>query len=389
MFFQREMATELIQAARDYPVVTVIGPRQSGKTTLVRQIFTHLGYANLESPEVRAFALSDPKKFLRQYPQGVILDEIQQAPELLSYIQVLSDETPQKGQFILTGSHQLSLHQAISQSLAGRTAVLTLLPMTINELIQAKHDMDIDNFILYGGYPRVYADKLNPAKNYGHYFQTYIERDVRQLINIKDMALFEKFVGLCAGRVGGILNKESLSNDVGVTNKTITEWLSILQASFIITLLPPYFENFGKRMIKSPKLYFNDVGLAAYLLGIETVQQLSRDPLRGGLVENLVILDLIKTRLNMGLSPWLYYYRDNHQNEVDVIFKQGAFLTPIEIKSSETFNAKFLKGLHFYKKLVGDKMHRGFMVYAGQTTQEIGDINVINFKHAARIVQKI
>lgn len=281
----------------------------------------------------------------------------------------------------------MALHEAVSQSLAGRTAILNLFPMTINELIAVGYNYDnIDLYLLNGGYPRIYADNLNPTKAYRNYFQTYIERDVRQLINIKDMQLFQKFVVLCAGRIGSILNKESLGNDLGLSNKTISAWLSILQASFIIFFLPPYFKNFGKRVIKSAKLYFNDVGLASYLLGIENITQLSRDPLRGFLVENLVILDLMKNRLNKGLDPQLYYYKDNHKNEIDVIFKQAQHLIPIEIKAAETFNRNFLKGLNFYKNLVGDTMPHGFVVYAGEYEQQIHDITVLNYKNAAKIV---
>lgn len=386
MFFEREMANEIIQSAKDYPVVTIMGPRQSGKTTLVRAIFPEYTYINLEDPAVREFANTDPKKFLNGHAKGLILDEIQQVPQLLSYIQVIVDESKQHGKFILTGSHQLALHEAVSQSLAGRTAILNLFPMTINELIAAGYDYnDIDLYLLNGGYPRIYVDNLNPTKAYRNYFQTYIERDVRRLINIKDMQLFQKFVVLCAGRIGSILNKESLGNDLGISNKTIGVWLSILQASFIIFFLPPYFENFGKRITKSAKLYFNDVGLASYLLGIENITQIARDPLRGFLVENLVILDLMKSRLNKGLDPQLYYYRDNHKNEIDVIFKQAQHLIPIEIKAAETFNRNFLTGVNFYKNLVGERMPHGFVVYAGKHEQEINDISILNYKNIAKI----
>lgn len=388
MIFKREIENEVKSAANDYPVVTIIGPRQSGKTTLVRKAFPKKAYVNLEAPDIREFAAADPRGFLNQFNDGVILDEIQRIPQLLSYIQVIVDEHKEHGKFILTGSHQLVLHQAISQSLAGRTAILTLLPMTINELLQAGFNFSLETYLLKGGFPRIYADNLEPVKAYRNYFQTYVERDVRQIINIKDMQMFQRFIKLCAGRVGTVLNKDSLSNDLGVSAHTISQWLSILEASFIIFLLPPYFENFGKRVIKSAKLYFTDVGLATYLLGIENLTQLARDPLRGFLAENLVILELMKTRLNRGLDPQLYYYRDNHQNEVDIIFKTSQYLIPIEIKASQTFNQSFLKNLTFYQKLVGERMQNGYLIYAGEYEQQIGNINILNYKNAATGVFK-
>lgn len=314
------------------------------------------------------------------------MDEIQQVPKLLSYIQVIVDQDKKCGQYILTGSHQLMLHDAISQSLAGRTALLTLFPMTVSELLNADVKLELDEYLLNGFFPRVWADKLNPTKAYRNYFQTYIERDVRQISNIKDISQFQRFVKLCAGRIGQVLNKEGIGNELGISGNTINQWLSILEASFIIFLLPPYFENFGKRMIKSPKLYFTDPGLACYLLGIENVSQVSRDPLRGFLAENLVILELIKARLNIGLDPQLYYYRDNHQNEVDAIYKVANNLIPIEIKASVTFNSGFLRGLNFYQNLADNRVNKKYLVYAGEYEQQINNIHVINFRNTHKII---
>lgn len=384
--FKRSMQKELKAAAREYPVVTVTGPRQAGKTTLVRETFPNKAYVNLEAIDIRVFAETDPRGFLTQYPNGAIFDEIQRVPDLLSYIQVIVDESKQPGMFILTGSHQLALHHAVSQSLAGRTAVLNLLPMTISELSKAGFDLSLNEYLLNGFLPKIYADKANPTKAYRNYLQTYVERDVRQIFNVQDLKLFQNFIKLCAGRIGSVLNKESLGNDVGVSGSTINQWLSILEASFILFQLAPYFENFGKRVIKSPKLYFTDVGLVTYLLGIENIEQLSRDPLRGFLVENLVILELMKTRLNKGLEPQLYYYRDNHQNEVDVIFKQANNLIPIEIKSSQTYSPDLLKGLNFYQEFVGERADNGFLIYAGEHQQKVGKVRVINFKETAKII---
>jgi predicted AAA+ superfamily ATPase len=386
--YKRDLSIELISSAKAYPVVTLIGPRQAGKSTLARSCFPEMPYLNLEDPEIRRYAVEDPRSFLAQVPQGAILDEIQNVPELLSYIQVLVDEKKQNGQFILTGSHQLSLHGAISQSLAGRTAILTLLPLSIDELQKNGFDLQADKLILNGGYPRVYEQHLDPTRAYADYYRTYVQRDVRQMIHVKDLNLFEKFVKLCAGRIGSIFSASSLANEVGVSNNTINNWLSIMEASFIIFRLQPYFESFGKRVIKSPKLYFTDVGLAAYLLDIENMSQLKRDPLRGALFENLVVLEMIKYRLNQGAAPNIYYYRDNHKNEIDLVVKYGHELIPVEIKSAETFHRDFLKAVKFFKKVTGDRSPRGYVVYAGQHTQQVQEVDVINYKDVHSIWQQ-
>lgn len=384
--YRRTMSAELLALASQYPVVTVTGPRQSGKTTLVRSVFPKKKYANLEALDVQQLAQADPRSFLEQFPEGAILDEIQRVPSLLSYIQVLVDESPQKGMFILTGSHQLELHQAITQSLAGRTAVLCLLPLSLSELSEAHIEQPLDELLIRGGYPRIYKDKLEPTQAYLSYFQTYIERDVRQLVNIKDLAAFQRFIRILAGRIGQVVNYEGMAGDVGVSSKTIKEWLSILEASYIIFRLQPYFENFGKRIIKSPKIFFTDVGMASYVLGIETVEQLSRDPSRGKLVENLVVLELLKARLNKGRDPQLYYFRDAHGHEVDIIFQSANILTPVEVKAGKTFNSDFLKNLLFFQNLVKDRAPEGFVVYAGAQEQQIGSCHLINYMHATQIV---
>ena len=385
--FKRQIAEELKALAKDYPVVTVIGPRQSGKTTLVQNGFPKKPYVSLEDPDVRRLALADPRSFLEQYAEGAILDEIQRAPELLSYIQTFVDKKKKKGLFILTGSQQFELHQAITQSLAGRTALLTLLPMSIDELIDADIDSSLDDLLLKGGYPRIYKDHLDPTKAYRNYFQTYVERDLRQLINVKDLMQFERFVRVCAGRVSQILNLEEIGGEVGISSHTVKQWISILEASFIVFRLQPYFDNFGKRIIKSPKLFFTDVGLATYLLGIENKTQVARDPLRGHLVENLVVLELMKYRLNQGLDPQLYYYRDVQKNEVDVIFKKGRELIPIEIKSSKTYNAEFLKRLHFFLALAKERASKGYLIYAGDLKQEVQGIHLLNYRDAKRALE--
>lgn len=385
--YERLSSAELIELAKDYPIITILGPRQSGKTTLVRHIFPQKAYVNLEALDIQALAAMDPRGFLEQYPNGAILDEIQRVPDLLSYIQVIVDEVQPKGMFILTGSHQLEFHQAITQSLAGRTAILSLLPMSLKELSKAGIELTVEEALLKGGYPRIFKDDLDPTKAYRNYFQTYIERDLRQLIQVKDLNQFQRFVKVCAGRIGQIFNAESIGNDVGVSSNTIKEWISILEASFVLFRLQPYFENFGKRIIKSPKIYFYDVGLATYLLGIENTEQLSRDPLRGHLIENLVILELMKDRLNKGLDPQLYYFRDTHGHEVDVIFQSGRQLIPIEIKASKTFNKDFLKNIEFFKNLTNERCGIGALIYTGNQELSSEVCQVLNYKHATQALQ--
>lgn len=386
-YISRQMEEEVKVMAQDYPVVTLIGPRQSGKTTLAKHLFPEKPYYTLESADIRALVEEDPRRFLNNAEPGIIIDEIQRAPQLLSYIQEYVDaqQNQQKGKFILTGSHQLELLEAITQSLAGRTALLTLFPLSLDETKNIISDWPLDKQLLQGGFPRIYKDTLNPTKAYRNYLHTYIERDVRKMINIKDIATFEKFIKLCAGRIGQLVNLQSLASDTGISHHTVEHWLSILEASFIIFRLQPYFENFGKRLIKSPKIYFTDVGLAAYLLGIENEQQMTRDPLRGGLFENLVILELMKFRLNKGLDHQLYYFRDHHGNEIDIIYKSASTLVPIEIKSSQTFNRDFLKGLKYFKNLVGERCGKGFLIYSGDIEQTMNEITLLNYRNSIQV----
>lgn len=385
MLYQRTIREELLQLAKDYPVVSVVGPRQSGKTTLVRDAFDGMPYVNLEEPDQRLLASSDPRQFLERFAAGGVIDEIQLVPELLSYIQVMVDDADKPGLFILTGSHQIQLHHAMTQSLAGRVGILNLFPLTINELRASGVELSLEEHLYHGFYPRIHRDQLNPSKVYRNYVQTYVEKDVRAISNIKDLILFQNFMKLCAGRIGQILDYESLGNDLGVSGKTVKHWISMLEASYIIFRLKPYFENFGKRVIKSPKLYFTDVGLATYLLDIERPEQIERDPMRGYLTENLVIMELNKYRYNRGLEPNLYYYRDNHKNEIDVIIKQAHQLIPIEIKSAKTFSQSFLKGLKFLHQLAGERVTTGYVVYAGDITQKIDIFELINFKNAWQV----
>src|ERR1700733_4745816 len=353
--FYRTMQKELEKAAKTLPIVTILGPRQSGKTTLVKQTFPDKPYINLESIHIRELATSDPVAFLEQYPEGAILDEIQEVPKLLSYIQVRVDVSARKGEFILTGSHQLELNAAISQSLAGRVAILHLLPLSLEELMMAGIEKSVDVTLYEGCYPRVHANHLNPTKTYASYVRTYIERDIRMILQVHNLDLFQKFMMLAASRVGQIFNKDNLAGEVGVSAKTIGHWLSILEACYIVYRLPPYFDNFGKRAVKTPKIYFCDVGLVAYLLGIETVEQMARDPLRGHLFENLVVNELMKARFNQGLDPRLYFYQITGRNEVDLIYQRGHELIPIEIKSSRTFNSSLISGIKSFIRIAPDR----------------------------------
>jgi len=382
---QRDITKELFSQLKEYPVITVLGPRQAGKTTLVRELLADYDYVNLENPETRQFAIDDPKAFLRQYKNKVIFDEVQRTPHLLSYLQVIVDESKQNGQFVLTGSHQLELKAAITQSLAGRTGILNLLPLCISEMKKEGISFEsAEKYIFNGFLPRIYDQKQRPHTAYANYYQTYVERDVRQLINLKDATLFEKFMKLLAGRVGQLINYQSLGNDVGVDNKTIKQWLSILEASFVVFKLPPYFENFGKRVIKSPKYYFTDTGLLSYLLDIEKPSQVSRDPLVGSLFENLVVIEALKTRFNKGQKSNLYFFRDSHGHEIDLLYKSGREFTGIEVKSSSTWNKSFKKELkRFSEKNI--QLAKSYVVYSGEAMVFSDGVEVLSFKNIADI----
>lgn len=384
--FERKLTSYIKKLAKKYPVVTLMGPRQSGKTTLVRAAFPEKPYVNLEDSENRALATIDPKSFMEKYKQGAILDEIQRVPALLSYIQVLVDVADQKGLFILTGSHQAELHSVIAQSLAGRTSLLRLLPLSLQELRKATFQDSIEEIILQGGYPRIYKERLSIANAYSSYFQTYVERDVRQILQVKDILVFERFIKLLAGRVGQIVNYSSLAADVGVSSITIREWISVLEATYIIVRLEPYFENFGKRTIKSPKVYFTDTGLACFLLGIEEVEQLRQDSLYGSLFENWVVLELIKARYNQGKDPHLYFYRNVSGKEVDLLFQQGSRLVPIEIKSGKTFSSTFLSGLKYFHKEASARASGGVLIYGGDQLQKVDPFQLYPAERCSEIL---
>jgi predicted AAA+ superfamily ATPase len=335
-------------------------------------------YFSLEDPDVRTAAEADPRGFLSQMEDGGILDEVQRLPALLSYIQGIVDKAGRPGRFILTGSHQPQLHEAISQSLAGRAAMLTLWPFSLPELRRYKSRWVPFELIVRGCFPRLHEEGLEPRRFYNSYLQTYVERDVRALIQLRDLAQFQKFLTLLAGRVGQVVNLASLSNDAGVSSTTIRNWLSVLKASYVVFELPPFFETIRKRVVKSPKIYFTDVGLAAFLLGIHTEEQASRDPLRGNLYENLVITDIVKGALNKGIRPEIYFFRDSHGNEVDLLIREKGELTPVEIKSAGTFSMDFVKGLERFQALGLKRVTAGMVLYGGEQRFVVHGVSILN-----------
>ena len=364
----REISSVLIERFKQYPFVLVTGPRQSGKTTLCRAVFDYLDYVNLEYPPDRDFAISDPVGFLNRFPNGAILDEIQRVPDLLSYLQVLGDEKRANSLFVLTGSEQFELSRTISQSLAGRIALLRLLPLSISELKQVKQELCIDEILVEGFYPRIHDQNLNPSVAYNDYFATYIERDVRSLEGISELRKFETFVRVCASFIGQLVNNNSIANAVGITHPTVNRWFSVLERSYIAFELRPCSANVKKRLVKSPKIYFYDVGLACCLLGISTVEQLEVHPLRGALFENAAIVEIMKHDLNQGYRPNLSFFRDSNGRECDLVYGVPPHQVLIEIKSSQTLHSQFFEQLEKLKMVIPD-VSSSNVVYGGNEYQ--------------------
>ena len=381
---ERKLGKKILEAAGQYPVVTLLGPRQSGKTTLVRSLFHGYTYVDLEDPDLRALAAEDPKTFFEMHPEPLVIDEVQRVPELLSRIQVRVDaDRARNGRFILTGSHQPRLKEAVLQSLAGRTAELELLPLSMEELGARTARVPTDELMLRGFMPGVWAGPASPTDFYRNYFRTYVERDVRTLLQVRNTSAFEKFLHLLAGRVGQLVNLEGLAGEVGVSAPTIDQWISVAEASFVVFRLPPWFANVGKRFVKTPKIFFTDVGLAAYLLGIETPRQLARDPLRGHLFENMAVADLVKLRTNAGRDPALFFVRDSKGFEVDALFSFGGDLRPLEIKSARTFDTDLVKNLSAFRKLVPDCAEPR-LVYDGEPFPARAGARCLNVRDLSR-----
>ncbi|MDE0150669.1 MAG: ATP-binding protein [Rhodospirillaceae bacterium] len=375
---EREIAPRLKRLFGQYPFVTVTGPRQSGKTTLCRETFSDLAYVNLEAPDHREFAESDPRGFLSRLDEGAILDEIQRVPDLLSYLQVVADERGRNGLFILTGSEHFKLSEAIGQSLAGRTALLRLLPFTLAEREQSGAGGTLDDILYSGFYPRIYDQGIDPRQALGDYFETYVERDVRRLGEIRNVANFQRFVRLCAGRVGQLVNFESLGSDAGVSHTTVRNWLDLLERSYIAFRLPPFHANLRKRLVKTPKLYFYDVGLAAYLIGIERADQVASHPLRGSLFENMVVVEVLKHRFNRGRSSNLSFFRDSRGLECDLLFETGSGIGAIEIKSGATIAPDFFASLNAVASAIPEIGMKA-VVYGGPDRQSRNAGEVVPF----------
>ena len=364
---ERKAAQELKNLAKQYKAIAVIGPRQSGKTTLVKQVFGNKPYVSLENPDIRYFALEDPRGFLKQYSGGAILDEAQRVPQLFSYLQQILDENNETAQFIITGSNNFLLQQNITQSLAGRVGYVYLLPFSLAEL-EGKIPKTLNKILYKGFYPPLYDKPFETAKWFSNYIRTYVERDVRQLKGIENLVVFERFLRLCASRVGQMLNKNSLAVEVGVDNKTVESWIGLLEASFIVYRLKPHHKNFNKRLVKMPKLYFYDVGLAATLLGIQNSEQMDLHPLKGSLFENLVVMEILKGRYNNGKSDNLYFWRNSTGNEIDLILDKGLSLMPLEIKLGQTITQDYFKGINYWNNL--SNTNAGYVVYAGEEYQK-------------------
>lgn len=377
-YIKREIEKEFKRIKNLFPVVIITGPRQSGKTTLCRNVFPDYNYINLERISIREQIMESPEAFLIENKAGVIIDEAQRAPDLFSYLQVVVDEHPES-HFILTGSSNFMLMEKVTQTLAGRAGTLTLLPLSFSEI--SDYESSTDELLLKGGYPAVWSKQI-PVKDVSqNYYTTYIERDVRQLLNVKDIIKFQTFIRLCAGRVGTVFNASALSNEVGVSGVTIQEWLSVLEASYVLFRLPPFYRSIGKRLIKSSKIYFCDTGLACYMLGIEDVKQLEIHPLRGAIFENYVVLEFLKNRFNNGNRSNLSFYRDKSQREVDLIQENGNDIFAYEIKSAKSFHENFVKNLNYIKEFLGATLKSAQVIYDGDFEIKSPDNGTVNFRN--------
>lgn len=381
----RKLTNTLQRLAQTFPVIAITGPRQSGKTTLAKAVFADMPYVTLEDPSERAFALEDPKGFLHRFRDGAIFDEAQRWPDLFSYLQGIVDEEPIPGKFILTGSQQFGLLAGVSQSLAGRVGMTTLLPFSLSELPAAvQSSLSLDTLIIKGFYPPLHVREISPGDWFSSYIATYIERDIRQLLRVQDLSLFQRFVRLCAGRNGQLLNLNTLAGETGISHKTASSWLSVLESSYIVHLLPPYYRNFGKRLVKTPKLYFFDQGLACWLLGIRSSELLALHPMRGAIFESFIISEFLKSRYNQGLPADLYFWRDNNGLETDIVFESGTKLQPVEIKSGQTITSDSIRAGQKAARFAGEEALQPWLIYGGDDSYERNGVTVMSWRDCAR-----
>jgi len=387
---KRQISPKILDLQKKYPITAIIGPRQSGKTTLVKALFPEKQYVNLEDIEMREYATMDPKGFLSEYNDGAVIDEVQRVPELLSSIQVIVDQEQAKGKYVLTGSQNFLLMEKISQSLAGRVAIFKLMPFSLMELRQAKIEYeDFKEYLYKGFYPRLYDENIEATGYYHNYLQTYVERDVRLIKNITDLDNFLRFIRMCAARTGHLLNLTSLAEDCGISHNTVKSWLSVLETSFIIYRLRPHYKNYNKRLVKMPKIYFYDTGLLCALLGIENISQLSTHYLRGSIFESFVISEFMKYRFNQGAEPNCYFWRDKHGKEIDCIIEQANRLIPIEIKSGKTIVNDYFKNLKYYNNLAGINPSSSYVIYGGNEKQARSYGNVAGWKFLDDVMRSI
>ena len=379
MAIKRLLKEHLLYLAGKYPIITITGPRQSGKTTLAKMVFPKKAYVNLEKLDIREMAEVDPNAFLEEYPNGAIIDEIQRVPKLLSYLQVLVDERKETGLFIITGSQNFELMKHVSQSLAGRTGLVKLLPLSLQELkkVDKAETNDWAELIYKGFYPRIYSEDMEPSIYYADYIQTYLERDLRDLTAVHDLRLFRNFLKLCAARIGQCLNYKNIADDLGVAQNTVKNWINLLEVSYIIFLLPPYFANIKKQITKSPKLYFTDPALAASLLDNESAKHVKSHPLFGSLFENLVIMEFVKYRFNQGKQSNHYFYQDR-THEIDLVSKVSDKLISTEIKSAKTFHESFFRNLDYFESIFQDQLIKKAIVYGGEKSQNRSKASIIN-----------
>lgn len=386
MLIPRTIASEVHALAREFPIVAILGARQSGKTTLSKLCFPEYQYVTLEDPDERNFASTDPRGFLNRYPRHVIFDEAQRCPDLFSYLHGRVDQQKEMGSFILTGSHNYLLNEKISQSLAGRVGIAVVTPFSFAEINHFNDTYSVNELMFRGHYPPVYDRNIRPVAFYANYVNTYLERDVRSISDITDYSRFVKFLQLLAGRTGQLLNKNELAVETGISHTTVEKWISVLETAFLVFRLQPWYVNFNKRLVKQPKVYFYDTGLVLYLLGIRNEKEIATMYLRGHLFENLIISELVKTNLNYGLNYRFWFWRDNHKNEIDLLIETGSKTLGIEIKSGETFRNEFLKPLIFWKALSQSRANHLYLIYGGNKNLIFNDMYIEGWKNSFRIL---